>query len=691
MARTNAETDVNKNTHKDEREIKKSVVIAKLFDYLQFREIFRDCPRLEELQVEQEEKSLPFAMWQNVMLLLTGRGFVAHAKRFSRSSEKHDSASERFIDEISLGRDVDESIRCRELGCGEKRIKKCLEKCLDNFPAEKRDKIDVDSFSPAPYILKLTHDDKRKLGWIYKVDDKTGEEYFDGISFNIFTRYILLNYDIALHKSEGYYLYQYNVWKEVTRNTLKRILRRFFLKYEPAYWQPGIEGVYMSTLGYDCWELSELKVEEASKFINVRNGLLDIDTFKIVPHDKMIFSTTQVAVEYDDSAEYLDKDGYFLFKKWCPAFGDFLQDIFAEDWELIDYMQEVLGYCLSSVTLAHKMWIFLGGGSNGKSVLCDVLIALVGGVDNVSNVSLDSFQRNFAMSQIVDKTVNISTENELKGRLNTHNLKAIVGGDVLQFEKKYEHPVSYRPTAKLLFSVNKMPNIKDTTYGFERRVDIVPFNVRFVRKPDKNNPYEKRLDPYIKEKLLKELPGIFAFAIEGFKRLKKRRFKFPKCAAVEEQREILKRSIDDYLDFMKECVNVEPPDNRTSITKTEKKGTRTLVTAKSGETMVRSNDLHFAFVGWYSERNDTKSVSAKIGIFLSELRRVLKDHYRFGNQEGHPNLCNNEEERAGRKTHFHCLSLNEKGLEYMGAGQSLLEKSEARTARIKKEHKQETE
>jgi putative DNA primase/helicase len=195
-----------------------------------------------------------------------------------------------------------------------------------------------------------------------------------------------------------------------------------------------------------------------------------------------------------------------------------MNTVFDGDWELIDYMQEVMGYCLSNSVAAHKMWIFLGDGSNGKSVLCDILIALAGGIDNVSTVTLENFQKAFSLSQIVNKTLNISTENELSGRLNTYMLKAITGGDLVQFQEKFRNPFSYRPTAKLIFSVNKLPNIQDTTYGFERRVDIVPFKVRFVRKP--GNANERKLIPDIKDGLLDELGGIFAFAIEGLKRLK---------------------------------------------------------------------------------------------------------------------------------------------------------------------------
>jgi putative DNA primase/helicase len=179
-----------------------------------------------------------------------------------------------------------------------------------------------------------------------------------------------------------------------------------------------------------------------------------------------------------------------------------------------------MGYCLSNSVKAHKMFIFLGEGSNGKSVLCEIMTALAGGIENVSNVPIKDFNQRFSLSQIADKTLNISTENDTNTDLDTQLLKAITAGEPIQMEEKFQSPFSYKPYVKLVFAMNKMPETRDKSYGFERRLTIVPFDMRFVDDPTSEN--EIKVDRYLTDKLIKEeLEGILTFAMRGLMRLRK--------------------------------------------------------------------------------------------------------------------------------------------------------------------------
>jgi phage/plasmid-associated DNA primase len=253
-------------------------------------------------------------------------------------------------------------------------------------------------------------------------------------------------------------------------------------------------------------------------------------------------------------------------------------------------------------------------------------------------------------------------------------LKAITGGDLVQLQEKYKNPFSYRPTVKLIFSVNRLPNIKDTTYGFERRVDIVPFKIRFVRKPV--NPNEKKLIPDIKNKLLDELGGIFAFAIEGLKRLKNRRYKFPKCTAIDAEREEYKKEMNQYLNFIKECLTVVPPDERASTPKQmiqkNKEYERLFVFSKSNKKMRESSmDIHSAFVGWFAHAYGTKTLVVGSRPFMSEFRSVMEKEFGFVRQRvGDVTICTNEEDSGG-KTYFYGLSLNKESKQYKELGERI--------------------
>jgi putative DNA primase/helicase len=304
---------------------------------------------------------------------------------------------------------------------------------------------------------------------------------------------------------------------------MKKVLRTFFHKFELDRWTTNVQNTYMSALEYECWDTEEL--QSAERYINVQNGLLDLETLDtdeiaLVPHNKMVYSTTQIPIDYDKEAK-------------CPKFRDFLRVILRKDKELIRLVQEIMGYCLSNSIKAHKMFIFVGSGSNGKSVLCEIMTALAGGIENVSNVALKDFNHRFTLSQIADKTLNIATENETNTRLDTQMLKAITSGEPIQMEEKFQAPFSYKPYVKLVFAMNELPYVKDKSYGFERRLIVIPFEMRFVDHEPRSKK-EAKIDRNLADTIIQEeLAGIFAFAIQGLKRLKENNFVFTKSVKAE--------------------------------------------------------------------------------------------------------------------------------------------------------------
>jgi len=58
--------------------------------------------------------------------------------------------------------------------------------------------------------------------------------------------------------------------------------------------------------------------------------------------------------------------------------------------------------------------------------------------------------------------------------------------------------------------MNELPKVKDNSYGFYRRLVVVPFNKRFEGKA---------ADKTLSKTLLSELDGIFLWALEGLYRL----------------------------------------------------------------------------------------------------------------------------------------------------------------------------
>ena len=208
----------------------------------------------------------------------------------------------------------------------------------------------------------------------------------------------------------------------------------------------------------------------------------------------------------------------------CPNFDDFIVKLTLEDTELKAVIQEIMGYVLTRRVDAQKFFIFWSAGGSGKSTFCDVLVWLAG-EENVSSVSLGALSDKFARSQIEGKILNLATENETR-RVKTALLKQIVGGDIIQIERKGKDPHSHRPSVKCVFAVNNLPQFCENSYGMLRRMLIVPFPAVFT---DPANPNEFRRITNFQEKLEPKLAGIFNFAMKGYKRLRYNNFVFSSC------------------------------------------------------------------------------------------------------------------------------------------------------------------
>ena len=323
------------------------------------------------------------------------------------------------------------------------------------------------------------------------------------INFNEFCRYLLTEINIIYSCiDKHFYRYERGVYIRISNEEVSAIAREVMHSIVPDCWKASYKEKCLEIL-----RLERLQREEFNKnnhFINLKNGLFDLKEYKIVVHTPKFLSTVQLPILYNENAE-------------CPKFINFLHEIFEGDKERIKLIQQLFGYCLTSSTKAQKAFILQGSGANGKSVLLSILTALVG-KENVSNLPISSLGSHFKVVDLLDKNVNIVSEGNFKATLfSSEAFKAIVAGDDCFAEHKYGDTFSLQPKCKIIIAVNRLPNIKDTSYGMERRLIVIPFH-RIFRANEQ--------DKFLTKKLKQELSGIFNFALEGLKELRKNKYNF---------------------------------------------------------------------------------------------------------------------------------------------------------------------
>ncbi len=233
--------------------------------------------------------------------------------------------------------------------------------------------------------------------------------------------------------------------------------------------------------------------------INLKNGLLNINTRELKPHTPLFVSLVQSPVEYDSEACCPIWEG--CVKAWMEG---------PEEEKKAQLLQQFSGYCLSSSMLYDKALFLIGDGGNGKSTFVDT-ISMVIGPDATSHIDLEGLYGQYGMKGLIGKRLNIIEE--VHGNYYQANkLKKLISGEPVTIDIKYKDQFSFRPQAKFIFAVNIMPRVDDTSSATERRICGILFRNNF-----RNNP--NRLLRSSTGLLSGELSGILNWMLDGAKNL----------------------------------------------------------------------------------------------------------------------------------------------------------------------------
>ena len=482
---------------------------------------FWECSFLRWMRQQPAEQT--YLLWMAAASTLAHFGEEGRAP-FHELSHKYPGYNEDEANAI-----FDKMLASRQQGIGPVTYEKLAE-----YGFAQQDQ--TDAASPAIYIEQLWQT-KALADMGIGYDKEEGKLTFNA---NIFADYILEHQQLLVHEGTMFYQYQNGVWQPLPEHKLLRSIRDMI--------QAVKKNLYRSWIGSQAVEMLKIAVPEAQEMdvqkhlVNLANGMLDTNTFELLPHSPEYLSTVQIPLMYDLNGK-------------CERFEQFVDEIMDSDPERVKVVQEIVGYLLTAETSIHKAFFLYGEGSNGKSLLLEVVTLLIG-PENVSNLTLQDLENSFRRSNLIGKTANIATENEISSKgFNSQYFKAIVSGDRIQVEKKYQDSVSYSPICKLVFAVNNLPYSPDKTHGLYRRMLILPFDRRFDGK---------KADKHLKKKLQKELAGILNWALVGLKRLREQDYEFTPSAVIDEAVSRYKQEQNPMLDYMAEMLDKAGKDDRIS-------------------------------------------------------------------------------------------------------------------------------
>ncbi len=360
----------------------------------------------------------------------------------------------------------------------------------------------------------------------------------------------------ARENSEGIWFYNYRAkhYDLLPVEQYKKIFFNIIEEASESVWRPGMEKQY---LAYFRNKVKSFKVSgNESGMIQFYNYILDFSEGEAIvekPSSKH-FCNFRVPYNYDENAE-------------CPEFMEFLDDIFDGDEERITLIQEIMGACLLYEKCMQYLVVFLGSGSNGKSLLASVIKHMLGDC-NVSAIALDRLSGDkFSKQNLDGKLLNISSETKSEKIYSTADFKALTGGDSVEVEKKFKDSYTTEIYCKYILLANEMFQTDDNSDGFYRRLIIIPFEQQYHTLAPGEEPEEgkKYQDIFLEGKLEDELPGIFNFALEGLFRLWDNEFHFSYSAACENAKERFKKKHNIVMAFLNECVAITGVDSKTKV------------------------------------------------------------------------------------------------------------------------------
>jgi putative DNA primase/helicase len=343
------------------------------------------------------------------------------------------------------------------------------------------------------------------------------------------------NFDLA-RKNDFIFAFNGAYWKEIERELIKDFLGDVASKLsvhalEAQYYKFKNE-LYNQFLSSAYFKPVEPRSDVV--LINLQNGTFEIskDSQIIRAFSPADFLTYQLPFEFDENAE-------------CPVFQKYLDKVLPEK-ELQNIVAEFFGYVFTKGLKMEKALLLFGSGANGKSVLFDVMNALLG-KENIANFSLSNLLEEHNRALVAYKLLNYGSE--INAGKTKDEFKNLVSTEPIQARLKYGQSFQMENYAKLAFNCNELPKDFDHTNAYFRRLLIIPFKVTVP---------EHEQDKTLAKKIIKaELAGVFNWIIAGLKRLLETE-RFTESEIVKRALQTYKRESDSVAMFIDE--NAYKPD-----------------------------------------------------------------------------------------------------------------------------------
>lgn len=252
-----------------------------------------------------------------------------------------------------------------------------------------------------------------------------------------------------------------------------------------------------------CWIDRRPGDPEPGEIMVFQNGFLHIPTRTLMSATHRLFVVNALDFDYTPDAP--------APTEWLR----FLEGVWGDDPESIAALGEMFGYLLTDDTSQQKMFLMVGPPRSGKGTILRVLESLVGH-DNRVSPSLQSLGGNFGLQPLIGKRLAMISDARLSGRADqapiVENLLRITGEDTLSVDRKFLGPWSGKLSVRFVMASNEVPSFTDASSALPNRFIMFKMTRSYLGHEDHG----------LTARLMRELPGILLWALDGLDRLRER-------------------------------------------------------------------------------------------------------------------------------------------------------------------------
>lgn len=364
----------------------------------------------------------------------------------------------------------------------------------------------------------------------------------DYVSATLLAAYIRKNlaYKLVTETSRGgcrKYVYQDGCYRLYSDEMFKGAIKRFIAEYDENLVKMSVVEETFKLLSTDLDHIPQTALNADERYINFMNGLLDIRSMTLAPHDSAVLSSIQIPCEWHGAPAL------------TPVFDAYLDTLTNGDAETKTLLLEFMGACLSNVR-GHRMKkvLFLyGEGNTGKSQIKRLTEMLLGD-GNYTGIDLQQMEARFGTSSIYGKRLAGSSDMSFMTVDELKIFKKATGGDALFAEFKGQDSFEFVYSGLLWFCMNELPKFggDDGQWVYDR---IIPVHCPNVIE-------EAKQDHELLDKMYRERGGIVYKAVMAFRDVIARGYRFTEPERARANRTVYQAENNTAVEFFQVFIQI---------------------------------------------------------------------------------------------------------------------------------------